>query len=101
MRRYWWPSTSPGNRLPRPSTTAASFRSSLGRRSGIGRYWRRSARELGGEKELGEAALRRLTMLRLIERSDGLTRPLPALNRFALGDTDIRAKSPATVLGTR
>lgn len=64
-----------------------------------GRYWRRSAREPGGEKELCEAALQRLAMLRLIERQGGTARPRPALARFALGTADIRAKSPPTIPG--
>ncbi|MDK9723140.1 MAG: TIGR02678 family protein [Rhodospirillales bacterium] len=62
----------------------------------FGRYWRRSAREPGGERELTEAALRRLSMLRLIDSQDGRVRPLPALARFALGEADIRSKSSST-----
>jgi len=65
----------------------------------FGRYWRRSAREPGGERELAEAALQRLAMLRLIDRQGGTARPLPALPRFALGDADIRSKAPRILPG--
>jgi len=68
-------------------------------REHFGRYWRRSAREPGGERELAEVALRRLAMLQLIERRDGIARPLPALARFALGEGEIRAKSSPTLPG--
>lgn len=57
-----------------------------------GRYWRKSAREPGGEKELAEAALSRLAMLRLIWRQDGAIRPRPALARVALGKTTVKAR---------
>lgn len=62
----------------------------------FGRYWRRSAREPGGEKELADVAIQRLVKLRLIEHLEGTVRPLPALARFALGEADFRSKSPAT-----
>ncbi|MFZ5462696.1 MAG: TIGR02678 family protein [Pseudomonadota bacterium] len=51
-----------------------------------GRYWRKSAREPGAERELAQAALGRLAMLRLVERKAGRVHPLPALARFALGE---------------
>lgn len=54
-----------------------------------GRYWRKSAREPGGERELATAALSRLAMLRLIRHADGQVRPLPALARIALGQTTV------------
>ncbi|MDP2809704.1 MAG: TIGR02678 family protein [Rhodocyclaceae bacterium] len=60
-----------------------------------GRYWRKSAREPGGERELAEAALSRLAMLRLISRSEGLVRPLPALARIALGETTVKTRDNA------
>ncbi len=63
-----------------------------------GRYWRKSAREPGGERELAEAALSRLAMLRLITRSDGFVRPLPALARIALGDARVRSRDNAQPL---
>lgn len=55
-----------------------------------GQYWRKSAREPGGEWELVEAALSRLAMLRLIGRDEGAVRPLPALARVALGETTVK-----------
>lgn len=55
-----------------------------------GHYWRKSAREPGGEWELAEAALGRLAMLRLIGRQEGAVRPLPALSRVALGETTVK-----------
>lgn len=55
-------------------------------RDSFGRYWRKSAREVGGEWELVETALNRLEMLRLIRRERDTIHPLPALARFALGE---------------
>lgn len=63
-----------------------------------GRYWRKSAREPGGERELAEAALSRLAMLRLISRSEGTVRPLPALARIALGETRVKTRDDAQPL---
>lgn len=57
-----------------------------------GRYWRKSAREPGAEKELVRDALTRLAMLRLIERRDTIVIPLPALARFALGEPQLKTK---------
>ncbi|MFT3850143.1 MAG: TIGR02678 family protein [Propionivibrio sp.] len=57
-----------------------------------GRYWRKSAREPGGEWELVEAALGRLAMLRLIDREEGTVRPLSALARIALGETTVKTQ---------
>lgn len=61
-----------------------------------GRYWRKSAREPGGERELAEAALGRLAMLRLIGREEesmrGAVRPLPALARVALGEATVKTQ---------
>lgn len=65
----------------------------------FGRYWRRSAREPGGEKELAEVAILRLVKLRLVERRNAMVWSLPALARFALGDANIRNKVPATLPG--
>ncbi|MBI2742215.1 MAG: TIGR02678 family protein [Rhodospirillales bacterium] len=59
-------------------------------RERYGRYWRKSAREPGAERELAAIALERLERLRLIERSAGFVRPRPALARFALGEAEIR-----------
>jgi uncharacterized protein (TIGR02678 family) len=55
----------------------------------FGRYWRKSAREPGAERELAQIALVRLRKLRLITISEGHIHPLPALGRFALGTTEI------------
>jgi uncharacterized protein (TIGR02678 family) len=55
-----------------------------------GRYWRKSAREPGSERELAAIALDRLEKLHLIKRMDGVVHPLPALARFALGEAEVR-----------
>lgn len=55
----------------------------------FGRYWRRSAREPGAERELTVIAIERLEKLQLIELTAGDVRPRPALARFALGEADI------------
>ena len=59
-------------------------------RERFGRYWRKSAREPGGERELAMIAIERLEKLRLVERIATDVRPCPALARFALGDADIQ-----------
>ncbi|MBN3777266.1 TIGR02678 family protein [Burkholderia sp. Ac-20345] len=59
-------------------------------REEFGKYWRRSAREAGGEGELAEIAVGRLQMLRLIRREDDWVIPLPALARFSLGETELK-----------
>lgn len=60
-------------------------------KSRYGRYWRKSAREPGAERELAGIAIERLEKLQLIERdAAGMVLPLPALARFALGEADIR-----------
>ena len=56
----------------------------------FGRYWRKSAREPGGERELAFLALDRLEKLQLVERRSGFVEPRPALFRFALGEAEIR-----------
>jgi len=63
-------------------------------RGRYGRYWRKSAREAGSERELARVAVERLRKLQLIAFDAGSVRPLPALARFALGEAEIRA--PAT-----
>jgi uncharacterized protein (TIGR02678 family) len=55
-----------------------------------GRYWRKSAREPGAERELAAIAIERLEKLHLAVRDAGAVRPLPALARFALGEAEIR-----------
>ncbi|PPU72784.1 MULTISPECIES: TIGR02678 family protein [Xanthomonas] len=55
-----------------------------------GRYWRKSARAPGAERELAAIAVDRLCRLCLLAReTDGL-RPLPAIARFSLGQTTVR-----------
>lgn len=82
-----------------------------------GKYWRKSAREPGAERELAQDALRKLAMLRLIARraageaqdgKDGAeigatpaaVQALPALARFALGAPVLKARKPAAKPGT-
>ncbi|TKV77658.1 TIGR02678 family protein [Bradyrhizobium elkanii] len=55
-----------------------------------GRYWRKSAREAGAERELAAIAIERLEKLHLIEVGDDGIRALPAIARFGLGETEIR-----------
>jgi uncharacterized protein (TIGR02678 family) len=55
-----------------------------------GRYWRRSAREPGTQRELAQLALERLRKLRLIAMSPDGVRPLPAISRFAAGPAEVR-----------
>ncbi len=55
-----------------------------------GRYWRKSAREPGAEKELASIALDRLNKLQLITHQDGQVRPLAAIARFAIGENQIQ-----------
>ena len=59
-------------------------------RERYGRYWRKSAREPGAERELASIALDRLERLRLVRRGTGFVHPRPALARFALGEAEIR-----------
>jgi uncharacterized protein (TIGR02678 family) len=55
----------------------------------FGRYWRKSAREPGAQRELTQIALERLRKLRLIEMREDRICALPALSRFALGKAQI------------
>jgi uncharacterized protein (TIGR02678 family) len=68
----------------------------------FGRYWRKSAREPGAERELAAIAIERLEKLQLAVRQDGVVRPLPAIARFALGDAEIRESraAPAEAIGS-
>ncbi|MFC3320360.1 TIGR02678 family protein [Mesorhizobium cantuariense] len=61
-----------------------------------GRYWRKSAREPGAERELATIAIDRLEKLRLAVRMAGFIQPLPALARFALGEAEIRESRGAS-----
>ncbi len=56
-----------------------------------GKYWRKSAREPGAERELAEIAIERLEKLQLIVREADTLYPRPAIARFALGDAEVRA----------
>ena len=60
-------------------------------RERYGRYWRKSARTPGAERELAAIAVERLEKLQLVERLADFVHPLPALARFALGDVDVQA----------
>ncbi|SEU00424.1 TIGR02678 family protein [Variovorax sp. OV084] len=62
-----------------------------------GRYWRKSAREPGAEKELANITLDRLHKLQLIAHQNGQIRPLAAIARFAIGETQIRPPSTHAV----
>lgn len=55
-------------------------------RDTLGRYWRKSAREAGSERELCQIALTRLEQLGLTRRVPGGIEPRPALARFSLGE---------------
>ncbi|KFC69066.1 hypothetical protein FG93_03691 [Bosea sp. LC85] len=55
-----------------------------------GRYWRKSAREPGAERELAAIAIDRLEKLQLAVRKAGVVHPLPALARFAMGEAELR-----------
>jgi uncharacterized protein (TIGR02678 family) len=59
-------------------------------KSRFGKYWRKSAREAGAERELAATAIERLKKLQLIVRIADRIYPLPALCRFALGEAEIR-----------
>ena len=59
-------------------------------KSRYGRYWRKSARETGAERELAGMAIERLEKLQLAVRNADMVRPLPAVARFAVGDAEVR-----------
>ncbi len=61
-----------------------------------GTYWRKSAREPGAEHELAGNALERLQKLQLVACAGDAIRPLPALARFAIGETEIKRPSSKT-----
>lgn len=88
-----------GSRPPRPAIPEADVIAFLAAaKTRYGRYWRKSAREPGAERELSAIALDRLEKLQLIARADGEIRPLPALARFALGEAEIRTQPPRALL---
>jgi len=55
-----------------------------------GKYWRKSARAPGAERELAAIAVDRLRKLQLVAVEEDRVNPLPAIARFAIGQTDIR-----------
>ncbi len=61
----------------------------------FGRFWRKSAREPGAERELAQTALDRLHKLQLIVREAERVRPLPAIARFALGEAEVQPTASA------
>ena len=58
-----------------------------------GRFWRKSAREPGAERELAQTALERLHKLQLVMRDADRIRALPAIARFALGGAEVQASA--------
>ena len=67
-------------------------------KSRYGRYWRKSAREPGAERELAEIAIERLEKLQLIVRDADMIQPMPALARFALGEAEVHETLEGTPL---
>jgi uncharacterized protein (TIGR02678 family) len=73
-------------------------------KSRYGKYWRKSAREAGAERELANIAIERLEKLQLVVRNADRINPLPAIARFGLGEADIRnlreaERTPAAAAG--
>ena len=62
-------------------------------RERFGRYWRKSAREPGTERELAVNAIMQLQKLQLIVLDGKQIRPLPALARFSVGQAEIHSPS--------
>lgn len=62
-----------------------------------GRYWRKSAREPGAERELARIAIERLVQLQLIRAVGERLYALPALARFSLGEAEIRSTPTAAI----
>ena len=84
-----------GEHADGPVTESDIMRFIAQAREHYGRYWRRSAREPGAERELAQAALERLRKLRLISMSADEVRPLPAISRFAVGPAEVREAGAA------
>jgi uncharacterized protein (TIGR02678 family) len=74
---------------PSPITESGVVNFIAGTKDRYGRYWRKSAREPGSERELAQVALERLQKLKLIAISPEEIRPLPALARFKVGTAEI------------
>ncbi len=66
-----------------PAAAVAAFLASV--RDTQGRYWRKQAREPGGEHELAALALQRLAQLGLLRKQGDAVLPLPAVARYRLG----------------
>ncbi|MDR2626152.1 MAG: TIGR02678 family protein [Zoogloeaceae bacterium] len=66
---------------------ALFLREAVGR---YGRYWRKSARAPGAERELAGIAVGRLCQLGLLARKADGIHPLPAIARFSLGEAEVR-----------
>lgn len=65
-------------------------------RATYGRYWRKSAREPGGERELAAIAVARLEQLQLLRRQGDQFVGLPALARFSVGNVVLAAPHAST-----
>jgi uncharacterized protein (TIGR02678 family) len=83
-------------RIPQPAeraqfrTTESEIASFIDNaRSRYARYWRKSAREPGSERELARIAVERLQKLKLIAAAQDGIQPRPALARFAVGTAEI------------
>lgn len=94
------PLSEPGARLAQQTSSLASTDQIAafiaGARQHFGKFWRKSAREAGSEHELAATALDRLQRLQLLERDSTKVRPLPALARFAVGETECRPAGSTT-----
>ncbi|MDR2032255.1 MAG: TIGR02678 family protein, partial [Azoarcus sp.] len=62
-----------------------------------GRYWRKSARAPGAERELTRIAVERLRQLGLLTHKAGSIYPLPAIARFSLGQAETRGAPGASL----
>ena len=74
-------SESPDTALP--TAAVAAFLAAA--RETHGRFWRKAARESGGEHELAAQALQRLARLGLLRLQGDAVLPLPAVARYRLG----------------
>lgn len=79
-----------GSAASTPEAIAAFVRGAIER---YGRYWRKSAREPGAERELAQIALDKLDKLQLIHRENGWIHPRPAIARFALQEAQVPASA--------
>jgi uncharacterized protein (TIGR02678 family) len=72
-----------GDSAPVPLSDIAAFLAAA--RETHGRFWRKQAREPGGEVELAQAALQRLAQLRLLQLQGTQVTARPAIARYTLG----------------